>query len=631
MPPVNLVISRNNVNTHYNATTDSIVDAGGSEFNLITPQQVSELAALSGSTPAGRAVLTSPNTTAIRATLGLGTAAVAAATDFATAAQGAKADTALQAVSASVITDASVPGKSLLTAPDVASQRTMLGISASSDRIDPSAEGADTSGAASSAAAYANTQALANNTPRRGYAEVEPSAGVYKIAARLVPADYSEGNDGSTDSVRVALDPTTVGAASETAFMELNHQTQSGTITNGVSSQGYYRNIVYYGDRSSIPPDAIVHGIRGTNPAQKQRAPILEHVQLRSFSGFGLNFEAHDQLRMTSGKITDCEGAIRISNCQDTKVFGVGFGGITGDRGVTVEAASSTPMWTSVDIWPAGSGQFKGKHLLYTQGSHGARFIGFDVAGPTLHVGSNNNTSLSNGGRQRWMSALELAWTSKINTEVAAGYAANHAGDAEYQRADGTHAPKAQDVVQDFTGLDISFRQYNYGQISLASDGAVLPEQLNARPDYLVGWRSANNESNADIQTDRRGIVKAYHIEFSQFTPLPLSKSGVVPLRTPEPVFKKRPFSDDRFADTDIWDVKLLPRSTFELAPGDLVGKRYIALAGQTGLSKAMYPLAYLWNQPLRTLDDAATTFDLPDIQVPSMTALGLYYVIRHS
>jgi hypothetical protein len=498
--------------------------------------------------------------------------------------------------------------------------------------LDPAGIGADVTGGQSSTGAYATVTSQSKNpAPKRGCSAVEPSAGVYKVAPRLVPSDFSEENSGSTDSVRVSLDASALTPGETSAFLELDHQSAPGTTFNGVSSQAFYKNIVYYGDRSNVPLNTVVHGLRGTNPSTKQRAPVMEHVQIRSFTGFGLNFEAHDQLRIFAGKVTDCEGAIRISNCQDTKVFGAGFGGITGDNGVTVEAACSTPMWAFVDIWPAGGGGFKGKHLLYSQGSHGERFIGFDVAGPTIHVGSNNNTSLSNGGRQRWMAALELAWTSKINAEVSAGYAANHVGDAEYQRADGTYAPKAQDVVQDFSGLDISFRQYNYGQIDLAADGSILPEQLNARPDYLVGWRSVNNEGNANIQTDRRGLVKAYNIEFCQFTPLPISKSGSVPLRTPEPVFKKRPFADDRFADTDIWEVKLLPRSTFELAQGDLVGKRYIALSGQTGLSKAMYPLAYLWNQPSRSLDDAATTFDLPNIQDPTLTALGLFYVIRHS
>ncbi len=496
---------------------------------------------------------------------------------------------------------------------------------------DPASAGADNTGVANATVAFTATQVDASNTPLRGYSAVQPTAGSYKVSPRLVPEDYCEEYDGSTDALRINLDTSAVSAGTTSAMLELDHVNRPGTSVNGVSSQGFYKNVVYYGDRTSLPANTIVHGLRGTTPATKQRAPIMEHVQIRGFSGYGLDFDSHDQLRMWTGKVTDCEGAIRISSCQDTKVFGAGFGGITGDRGVTVENACSTPMWAFVDVWPAGAGGFKGKHLLYSQGSHGARFIGWDCAGPTLHVGSNNNTALSNGGRQRWMAALEIGWTSKINAEISAGYAANHAGDAEYQRADGTYAPKAQDVVQDYSGLDISFRQYNYGQITLGSSGEILAEQLNARPDYLVGWRSFNNEGNANIQTDRRGIVKAYNIEFCQFTPLPISKSGSVPLRTPEPVFKKRPFEDDRFADTDIWEVKLIPRSTFELANGDLVGKRYIALAGQTGLSKAMYPLAYLWNQPTRSLDDAATTFDLPNIQNPTLTALGLYYVIRHS
>lgn len=500
-----------------------------------------------------------------------------------------------------------------------------------SSDYDPATAGADNTGTDSSTAAFVSTASDAENSPLRGSLPVQPSPGNYKVGPRSVAEDYCEQYDGSTDSLRVTLDVSAVSPGQTVAMLELDHVNKPGTIVNGISSQGFYKNVVYYCDRASLPAGAIVHGVRGTAPAGKQRAPVYEHAQFRGFSGYGLNFEAHDQLRMWTGKVTDSEGAIRISNCQDTKLFGTGFGGITGDRGVAIEAASSTPMWAFIDVWPAGGGGFKGKHLLYSQGSHGARFIGWDCAGPTLHSGSNNNTALSNGGRHRWMAALEIGWTSKINAEVSAGYAANHLGDVEYQRADGVHAPKAQDVVQDFSGLDISFRVYNYGQITLNSDGSLQAEQLNARPDFLVGWRSFNNEANANVQTDRRGLVKAYNIEFCQFASVAVSKSGTVPLRTPEPVFKRRPFEDDRFVDTDIWEVKLLPRSTFELANGDLVGRRYIALAGQTGLPKAMYPLAYLWNQPTRSLDDAATTFDLPNIQDPTLTAIGLYYVIRHS
>lgn len=130
MPPVNvnLVISRNNVNTHYNATTDVLTDVNGTEFTLTTPAQTTELNALSGSSAVGRAILKASTAEAQRTSLGLGTAALASSSDFATAAQGAKSDTALQSVQASTISDATAPGRALLTSISSAAQRTALGL-----------------------------------------------------------------------------------------------------------------------------------------------------------------------------------------------------------------------------------------------------------------------------------------------------------------------------------------------------------------------------------------------------------------------------------------------------------------------------------------------------------------------
>ena len=448
--------------------------------------------------------------------------------------------------------------------------------------------------------------------------------GWHKHAPTTITGDFALVNPGNFGAVTLELDIADAASVNDAALLDL--PADIGSSETNFASISLISRMAIDGNAGDMADATtrLIHGLRMVAAASNAqgRVPALEHTEIRNFSGTGVAALGNwNQLRVVGGKFTANATGLRMESCQDSKLWGTGIGANLDAQLIMV--ACSTPMFTSVDFWTPTGGRFRGQFGIQIINGYGSRFTGCDIEASILIDGQNNLTTIpgSSSARHRWLFHTFDACTFKVGTDISEGYAAFHAGDALYQRTDGKYAPKGYFTLEDVDGLTLANSHFGLGNnVTFASDTPPTAV-LEARPDFLFFYRSANNEGNAALQADRRGIVKiSGDMEVSAFAGKQTASSAGYPVRKPIPMFARSISNDVTRIDWDGLRPKLMLDA--QATP------RYIKADGATGVSIEDNPLAYIATDPTpntRHLQDGQTTFTMPNLTAPT-AGYGWYF-----
>lgn len=449
-------------------------------------------------------------------------------------------------------------------------------------------------------------------------------AGWHKHAPTTITTDFAIVYEGAFGGAVIELDITDAASVNGAALLDL--PANIGTTENKFASISRVEGVALDGNANDMADGAtrLIHGVRMVAAAadNQGRVPTFERFEIRNFSGVGLAALGNwNQARMINGKITDCRVGLQLDSCQDSKFWGLGIGANTHEQ-VTMTACS-TPMFTNVDFWAPSGARFQAQYGVVIDGGYGARFVGCDMEVPIKIDGQNNLTATpgSSSSRHRWLFHTFDGCFFKVSTDISEGYATHHNGDAEYQTIDGQYAPKSFFRVEDASGLHVVNCHWSFGNNLVWTSDTPPLAAMNARPDFLFGFRSFNNEGNAALQQDRRGIVKIVgDMEVCNFQGKQTASSAGYPVRKPIPLFKRHISNDPTRID---WDG-LRPKLILDA----LAGPRYIKADGATGVTVEDNPIAYLATDPTpgtRHLQDLVATFTMPNMTAP-LAGYGWYF-----